>query len=386
MTENKQLKARVRARMTRTGESYTTAHRHVVAGATPPGLLPGYPTHGTPAHRLSALASRMLRQAGAEIDETTACGLGGGIGFMYAVFEYRQLDHPLLTIVMQHHPQPWSEAVAQHLGLPLRTQHSSSPRAARAKLDAELAAGRAAEVLVARGGLPWHPDVPELEAAEPYPVVVAGAHGDRYLVDDLGPRPQEVPAGVLVEAWAGHRKGRFALATFEEAAVTDRAEAVRAALGTTSRHLTGPVLGNAFDVNFGLRGMAKLAAELRDTRTRHGWAARFGDEPRFRYAMTRLAECLTSAYTSPGGTRPLYAGFVRSAASTLALPGLSAAADALDRSGDTWGGIADDARRAAVRPWSTDAANRVLADLAVRVERARELEEAAVADIERALG
>jgi len=386
MTENKQLKARVRSRMARTGESYTTAHRHVVAGATPPGLLPGYPTGSTPTHRPSALASRMLRQAGAEIDETTACGLGGGIGFMYAVFEYRQLDHPLLTIVMQHHPQAWSEAVAQHLGLPLRTQHSSSPRAARARLDAELAAGRAAELLVARGGLPWHADVPELEAAEPYPVVVAGARDDRYLVDDLGPRPEEVPADVLVAAWAAHRKGRFALATFEEGTGADRAGAVRAALGTTSRHLTGPVLGNAFDVNFGLSGMAKLATELRDARTRHGWAARFGDEPGFRYAMGRLAECLTSAYTARGGTRPLYAGFVRAAASTLGRPGLTAAADALGRSGDAWEGIADDARRAATGPWSSAAANRALAGLADRVGHARELEEAAVADLERALG
>ena len=170
--------------MARTGESYTTAHRHVVAGAAPPGLLPGYPTHGISVHRLSGLASRMLRQAGAEVDETAACGLGGGIGFMYAVFEYRQLDHPLLTIVMQHHPQPWSEAVAQHLGLPLRTQHSSSPRAARAKLDAELAAGRAVELinalyLSAVRGAPV--DLP-IDARE-YDAVLANWSLDTFKVD-----------------------------------------------------------------------------------------------------------------------------------------------------------------------------------------------------------
>src|SRR5690606_3588880 len=41
MTEQKHLKALVRARMARTGESYTTARRHVVPReASPPGLTP----------------------------------------------------------------------------------------------------------------------------------------------------------------------------------------------------------------------------------------------------------------------------------------------------------------------------------------------------------
>ena len=46
------------------------------------------------------------------------------------------------------------------------------------------------------------------------------------------------------------------------------ASAVRQALTLTADHPTGPVVGNAFDVNFGLRRMARLAKDLRDTRTR----------------------------------------------------------------------------------------------------------------------
>lgn len=97
MTEQRALKQLVRKRMTRTGESYTTAHRHVV----------GPQLHR---HRESALVRRMLSAAGIDVSEAMVCGLGGGIGFMDAVFEYRAVEHPLLTIVTQHHPGPWVDA------------------------------------------------------------------------------------------------------------------------------------------------------------------------------------------------------------------------------------------------------------------------------------
>lgn len=160
MTENRKLKARVRDRMARTGESYTTAHRHVVSGRSTtgvPGVVACYDVFTDHIHRPSALASRMLTHAGCDVSETTACGLGGGIGFMYAVFEYKQLDHPLLTIVAQHHPAPWLETAAGHLGVTTLTQHSSATRAAVGKLEKALADGKPAQVLVAIGELPWHP-------------------------------------------------------------------------------------------------------------------------------------------------------------------------------------------------------------------------------------
>jgi hypothetical protein len=52
----------------------------------------------------------------------------------------------------------------------------------------------------------------------------------------------------------------------------DLAAAVRQAIATTIAHLTGPVLGNTFDVNFGFSGMAKLAEQLRDGKGKTGWA------------------------------------------------------------------------------------------------------------------
>lgn len=172
MTEHRALERLVRDRMARTGESYTTAHRHVVGrrapapDATAPGLLPGYRLAGSGEHAPSTLVARLLGRAGVPLSEPMACGLGGGVGFLYAVFEYAQVPHPLLTIVAQHHPQPWLDA----------------------------AAGRAALVTVARGGLPWHRDAGPEEAADPYPVVVAGRRYGTYLVG-----PDDDPAATFAE-------------------------------------------------------------------------------------------------------------------------------------------------------------------------------------------
>ncbi|QDC26227.1 DUF4872 domain-containing protein [Georgenia yuyongxinii] len=345
MTEQKKLKAHVRDRMARTGESYTTAHRNV---AHISGVVPGYPGFGSFEHRPSTLARRLLAQVGVDVDEPMACGLGGGVGFLYSIFEYKAADHPLLTIVAQHHPMPWLEAVTTHLGIVHDVQHSSGAKVALRKLDDALTHGRAAQLQVARDHLPWHTGVDPMEAAEPYAVVVAGVDGGDYLVDDVPGGPWRIGAEDLGAAWAAHRKGRFEITTLAPpTGRVDVPQAVRGALTLTADHLTGPVLGHAFDVNFGLSGMAKLSAELREPRRKSGWRARFGEPAAFGYAMSRLAECLTTAYTAPAGTRPLYARFLAEAAALLEDQRLKEAAAAFAASGDRWQAVVDLAGAAA---------------------------------------
>jgi hypothetical protein len=342
MTEQKSLKKLVRERMSRTGESYTTAHRQVTsrrADRTLAGLTPGYPAFGADAHAPSAQARHLLAQAGVDVSEAMACGLGGGIGFLYAIFEYKQVPHPMLTIVAQHHPQPWLEAVTQHLGLALTIATSSKPAPALAKLDAVLESGRAAQLTVGRGLLPWHTAAPE-EAADPYAIVVVGKQGDDYLIDDRDPEPHRIDAVALGEAWAAHRKGRFALATIEPAVDVDPAAGIRSAIATTHAHLTGPVLGNSFDVNLGLSGIRKFADELADTRTKAGWSKRFGDPAALAEGSRRLAECLTWAHTAAGATRPLYAEFLAEAGGASGL-NLASASETAAESGRRWAELAD---------------------------------------------
>src|SRR5262245_23539335 len=242
VTEHRHLKLHIRERMARTGESYTTARRHVLARAAreaapplPPGLVKGYDLFGADQHRLSAVAAHLLRQAGITTPHTSnpfseamVCGLAGGIGFMYAVFEYRGVP-PIVTIVAQHHPEPWVEAALTHLGVPYLEAHSSATPRAMAALEAALAEDQAVYASVGRPMLAWHRGDPAL-ANEPYGVVVAGSVGDDLLVDDGAAAPHVVSRDEFATAWAAYRKGRHHRLVLRRpgAASTPLAEAIGA--------------------------------------------------------------------------------------------------------------------------------------------------------------
>jgi len=336
MTEHRGLKKLVRERMSRTGESYTTARRHVLArgGSGAPGAL--YDTFGAAWHRESALVAHVL---GSRFSEPMIAGLAGGIGFMYAVFDYANLP-PLLTIVAQHHPEPWAVAALGRLRVPHVEEHSGKPALALRKLLAALDSGRPVLCTVDRSRLPWHGLEPGF-GMDPYLVVIAGRDGDELLVDDDSVRPNRIGTDSFAEAWSAHKKGRHQMITVTgpPPADLDLAAAIRDAIGTTVAHLTGPVLGNNFDVNFGFSGMEKLAAQLRDTKTKNGWAKRFGAPVPFYHGVRRLYECLELEYTAPGATRPVYAAFLDEAAAIVPGP-LSEAAALSRQSGATWSRLA----------------------------------------------
>jgi hypothetical protein len=375
MTEQRKLKKRARERAARTGESYITARRQVLAtGGREASAASGAATATSPSHRESALLARMLRQAGvvaphtgAAYTEAMLAGLAGGIGFLYAVFEYKG-HPPMTTIVAQHHPQPWLPTALDHLGLPYHERRSTSVAKATADLRGS---GRPAYCNVDRGRLPWHGSGPWLYA-DPYGVLVEFDE-ETAAVDD-GWSVHELSTEDFAAAWSSHTKGRhYRLGLANDAAdsTVDLPAAVSRAVRLTVSHLTGPVLGNSFDVNFGFSGMTKLAAQLRDERTRTGWAKRH--EGHLALALRRLDECLERENTAPGGTRPVYAAFLIEAATVQSAPqaaAMRASAGLFDESGRTWSRIAGLARE-------PDAAGR-LAELAGLVDDARALEERAV--------
>jgi hypothetical protein len=349
MTERKAFKKIVRSRMERTGESYSTARRQVDgrrAISLPAALVPGYEEFGTGSHHESDLVARLLRQAGLDLSEPMVCGLGGGIGFLYAVFEYAAAPTPLLTIVAQHHPQPWAPAVLDRLGVPHTEVHSGATPAALTKLRRALDGGRAVLCTVDRFRLPWHGTGSPYDAADVYNVVVAGIEGDTVYVDDLAAHPHEIGVAEFRAAWAGHRKGRHQMRTLGTVAgAPNLPDATRDAVATTVAHLTGPVLGHSFDVNFGFSGMAKLAAELRDDRSKAAWSRRFPGGVPFVHAMVRLDECLERANTAPGATRPVYADFLDEAFGAVAAA--TEAAALFRESGRRWSELAATAADAA---------------------------------------
>ncbi|WP_248959640.1 BtrH N-terminal domain-containing protein [Sphaerisporangium perillae] len=338
MTEHKHFKRRVRERMARTGETYSTALRHVTAGdpARVHFVSPGRARSGAGSHHESALLGRVLARAGIELSDPMLAGLGGGIGFMYFVFEYEG-HHPMVTVVAQAHPEPMIPLALARAGVAHEVRRTGSAKVAERNLRETLSQGRAAICRVGRFALPWRPGFP---FPDPLEVAVIGLDGDVVLVDDRCVEPQELPLSDFMAAWSSVGKSRHHLISVTgDGPDADLSGAARASIADTMAKLTGPVLGNVFDVNFGLSGMRKLAAQLGDLRSKQGWARRFADPEAFFHGMTRLHECLEAQYGAPGAMRPLYADFLDEAADVV--PGLPGEAATLYReAGRAWSALA----------------------------------------------
>ncbi|MET9881972.1 BtrH N-terminal domain-containing protein [Streptomyces sp. NPDC006430] len=321
---------------------------------------------GTGRHRESSLIRHAL---GSVHEEVLVAGLAGGIGFMYFVFEHAGRP-PVPTIVAQAHPHPWVQTALGRLHVPYEATRSAKPRWAR--VCAALDDGRPVFCTVDRSRLPWHRGVPEPAGADQYTVLVVGyegVEGETLYVEDGAEAPYRIGREEFGAAWTGHRTGhhQMVVPTGPATAAPDIEEAVH----TTAARLTGPVLGNAFDVNFGFAGMAKLAAQLRDTGTESGWEHRFGSPEAFSIGTGRLYACLEEEWTAPGATRPLYADF-------LDLAGRPEAAALLRDSARHWSGLADAARTA--DPGTDARGRRALFDAcADLVDRSLALERQAVA-------
>ncbi|MBT2468670.1 DUF4872 domain-containing protein [Streptomyces sp. ISL-66] len=292
-----------------------------------------YEDFGTGRHREASLIRHAL---GSVHDEALVAGLAGGIGFMYFVFEYAG-HPPMPTIVAQAHPDPWVQVALGRLRIPYEATRSAKPRWNR--VEAALDAGAPVFCTVNRSGLPWHRPaaMAELAAADPYVVVVVGYEGDTLYVEDGAETPYAIGREEFGAAWSGHKKGRhqMVVTTGKPAGEPD----LDAAIAATVSRLTGPVLGNHFDVNFGFTGMEKFAAQLRDTRTKTGWERRFATPEAFALGTGRLYSCLEEEWTAPGATRPLYADF-------LDLAGHAEAAELFRDSGRQWSRLAELARTA----------------------------------------
>ncbi|MFC4063019.1 DUF4872 domain-containing protein [Planomonospora corallina] len=270
------------------------------------------------------------------LGEAMLLGLGGGIGFMYAVFEYRG-HHPMVTVVAQAHPEPIVPAALARAGVGHEIRQTGSARVAERNLREVLGSGRAAICRIGRFALPWRPGP---AFPDPLEVAVTGIDGGEVTVEDACAEPDRLPAGEFMAAWSSLRKGRHHLVAVTGPATADPVRAVRGAVEETVARLTGPALGTGFDVNFGLSGMDRLARQLGDAKGRTGWARRFADPEAFFTAMTRLHACLENEYTAPGATRPLYADFLDEAAGLLGGTACGRAAGLYREAGRLWSQVA----------------------------------------------
>ena len=126
MTSEKHLKARIRARMAKTGERYATARRHIVGEATAPAPARtdrGYRLRGG-VHPESANIANVLHHHGFPISEAMVLGVGGGLGAGYILWEWAEHRTKHLTLGFRNRWNylDWTDQTLDRLGAPYRTQ------------------------------------------------------------------------------------------------------------------------------------------------------------------------------------------------------------------------------------------------------------------------
>jgi hypothetical protein len=347
MTAHKHLKERIRARMARTGESYTTARRHVL-NALPPAeyqLLGG--VHPDTHAIAGVLANRGLLapHTGQPLSEAMVLGAGGGLGAGYILWEFKAHDSRSLVLGFRNswqYPDRWAKKACQRLGVPAAVHETGS--AAKAADQLGEAAGQGVPAIAwADQQLLGYRHLPAwLEGRGGPPVTIYGIDeaAGVALVDDRNRAPLTVPLDALAEARARVVSYKRRLLVLDApAAELDTARlrrAVRDGLAEQVEHL-----GKRSD-SFSLPAFRKWARLLTDTGNAKAWPKVFADRVSLFDACLSVYENLEpQAGWSGGNLRGLYAEFLDEAAGLLDTPALGKAAAAYREAAARWQQVAE---------------------------------------------
>jgi Butirosin biosynthesis protein H, N-terminal/Domain of unknown function (DUF4872) len=373
MTAHKHLKERIRARMARTGETYTTARRHVL-NALPPSeyqLLGG--VHPDTHAIAGVLANRGLLapHTGRPLTEAIVLGVGGGLGAGYILWEFKAHDLRNLVLGFRNswqYPDRWARKVCERLGVPAAVHETGS--AARADTQLRAAVGQGVPAIAwADQQLLGYRHLPAwLGGFGGHPVTVYGIDGQAgaALVDDRNLAPLTVPLDALAAARARVGSYKHRLLVLDAPAAELDAERLRAVvrqgLAEQVEHL-----GQRSD-SFSLPAFRKWARLLTDTRNAKAWPKVFADQAGLFGVCISVYENLAAEASWDGGhLRGLYAEFLDEAAGLLDAPALADAAAAYREAGARWQEVADTALPADAEPFA--AARRLTTELQRQVER-----------------
>ncbi|GAB3802391.1 BtrH N-terminal domain-containing protein [Micromonospora zhanjiangensis] len=360
MTNKKQLKDRIRARMAATGESYSTARRHVL-GLRPddvpaPARDAGYRLRGGQ-HPDSAVVTNLLAHHGVRLAATGAApgealvlGVGGGLGAGYALWAHAPGGTPTPVLGFRngwHYTGRWIRTALHRWGVPFDEQATSMARRAADRLSAALDVGEPAIVWPDRFRIGYRHLPPHLDGHGGHPVVAYGTTGDRVRLDDRNLAPLTVPRERLDVA-------RARVASYKNLLLVPRPDAdrevsdgqlraaVRAGLVDCAEQLRHT--SESFSVP-AWRAWSRLMTDRRDAR---GWPRLFADRRGVTGALLAAWEGIEPAGTSGGNLRRLYADFLTEAAALLDAPALGDVAGAFAVAARGWHEVAEAAFPAGV--------------------------------------
>ncbi|MDH2425838.1 BtrH N-terminal domain-containing protein [Sphaerisporangium sp. TRM90804] len=317
MTSKKQLKARVRARMAKTGESYTAARRHV-AGVSPARGDAGWTFRGG-RHPYSAAIDSVLAHHGVEAGEPLVFLAGGGLGAGYILWEFKHDDSRHLVLGFRNQWQyydRWMAKTLDRLGVAFEAHRTAGAKGAAKRLAEELDAGHPCIVLPDRQVIGYWLLPPHLDGHGGHPVVAYRRDEADVLVDDRGQAPVRVPAERMDAARARVSSYKNVLHVLRpgEAGPGRLAEAALAGLRDCVEHLS------VSSDSFSLPAWRKWSRMITDGGNAKGWPRVFADGRGLSGALLSMWEGVEPVGMDGGNLRDLFADALDQAAPLLGLP------------------------------------------------------------------
>jgi len=349
VTERKHLKQLVRARMGKTGESYTTARRQIIRQVAQPSDSSRTPHH-FPGSIPAAAALRALLSAagvrnphtGRPLSEAMVFGIAGGIGAGVFAFYYAKEDFSSFFIAGRHlwwDDLAWTRETLARLGLEPVVKESAGAKPGERQLRELLEGGRPVMAWLDAAGLP-HRAMPATWSGGAYHVVVIHGVDDAAgtaLVGDLADDPVEVPLADLAKARGRIKKFKNRLLAVDPAPATpDLGPLIRSGIRACVDSLTTCKMKN-----YRLDAFANLAERLDGSKAADSWEKMFPPGHRLYQGLRSITEYVEYYGTGGGLSRPMFAEFLEEAATGLAEPDLRAAADRYASLGEGWTGLAE---------------------------------------------
>ena len=351
MTQQKHLKQLVRARMEKTGESYSTARRIVTAqpAASAASATPHFAGNVPAATALRILLTdaRITSPSGKPFTEAMTFGLAGGIGIGVFSFFYEKANFASFFLGgrhLWHDFEAYFTRAAKRLGADVIVKEASGVKPAETNLRGLLSEHGACVTWVDAALLPQRALPAEAQGSAYHVITVYGIDDEngRASIGDLTDEPITIPLRVLAAARNRIKKDKnrvLALRAPKKQATL--ADAVVDALRACHDGLNGDGAPGNARRNFSLAALNVWAERLREDGGKESWAHVFAP-PRLWRGLTSIYDSIEHSFGTGGGLmRPLFAEFLDEAATTLKQKPLAELAARYAELGAQWSALAD---------------------------------------------
>ena len=352
MTQHKHLKQLVRARMDDTGESYSTARRHITAqvpaplAQTTPHFAGNIPA-ATALRVLLNAAGVRAPHTGQPYTEALTFGLAGGIGIGVFSFYYEKADFASFYLGgrhLWHDFTAYFTRAAERLGAQVVVKEASGSKPAEKALRELLDEYGTCIAWVDAAALPQRALPAELSGGAYHVITVYGVNDAQQTatIGDLSDEPITISLKDLAAARSRIKKDKNrVLALRAPARSVPLSETLPDALRACHAGLMGAGAPANARRNFSLDALGTWAERLRDTQGKESWARVFAP-PRLWQGLTSIYDCIEHSMGTGGGlSRPLFAEFLTEAAAATKQKSLTRIADKYNELGAQWSALAD---------------------------------------------